>query len=421
MSIVIAKVRPPSRSHANETKFIELHKQTEHKLEVISKLYGGYLAVIAQAGKNGRLDASRIFIVEVCCGAGVHLSLENPNNEVPGTALLACHHARAVQRTFSDTHVSVRLIDSDRQACSKLALRAAEYCDRHLSHPEVVDVRIIDREFESQIRPILAETQASKGRYCSLWFIDPFGTKIIPRESLRLLLRAGRHVEIVINLDVRGIKRIRDAFYSPNTKPATRKGCRVNLDELYGDNRWDTEPSYETPDEVQMAELADLYASAVGVDFLYRTTKRLRASDAQVRYLVHLSHHPRGRTVFEESYNATVRPPRGSTALTITDRDKRVRWLSAKFAGRTTAFEEMVRLPECPMNRAQLKTVLRQAQDSGYGILDIETGIMNWNIECSKPPVLPLNPTLHTEKRSLRRVNERLFQPSLFGEFDFKK
>jgi hypothetical protein len=165
MSIVIAKVRPPSRSHANETKFIELHKQTEHKLEVISKLYGGYLAVIAQAGKNGRLDASRIFIVEVCCGAGVHLTLENPNNEVPGTALLACHHARAVQRTFSDTHVSVRLIDSDRQACSKLALRAAEYCDRHLSHPEVVDVRIIDREFESQIRPILAETQASKGRY----------------------------------------------------------------------------------------------------------------------------------------------------------------------------------------------------------------------------------------------------------------
>jgi three-Cys-motif partner protein len=399
--------------HADETKFIELHLQTQHKLEVLRREYGGYLGAIAQAGKRGTVDASRIFINEVCCGAGSHLSLDNPRNEVPGTAMLACMAARQVQRAFPDTRVSVRLVDSDSKACERLGKRVAEFCAPGVTHPEFVDVRVIDKTFESQLLSLLAETKKPNGRYCSLWSIDPFGTSVIPRESLRPLVRAGRGVEIIINLDVRGIQRKRNATHSPKATPG-RERLRDGLTALYGDDRWDVPPGPDATDEADLRNLARMYADSFSDGFAYKNIYKLEASDAQDRYLIHLTHSPRGRDVFEAAYKATLRTVGGSKALSITDRDKRVQWLFARYAGTTVSFESMVGLPECRLDRGQLATVLRRAVDTKHGVYDKIEKRMHWNTECLNPPVLPLDPKQHKEKRRARKINERLMQPGLF-------
>ncbi len=96
----------PSALHANEQKFVELPEQTVHKIEIMRREYGGYLGAIAQAGRAGRLDASRIFIVEVCSGSGSHLILDNPRGQGPGSAVQACIEARSVQHTHPYCYLS---------------------------------------------------------------------------------------------------------------------------------------------------------------------------------------------------------------------------------------------------------------------------------------------------------------------------
>ena len=401
--------------HPNETKFIELHEQTQHKLEVMRREFGAYLGTIAQAGKNGSIDASRIFIVDVCSGAGSHLSLENPRHQVPGTAVQACIEARAIQRRFPNVHVSVRLIDIDSEACARLGVRIAEFRDDNLKHPEFVDVHVIDKDFTTQILPILRETLKPDGsRYCSLWFIDPFGTKIISKRGLFPLLKAGRGIELIINLDASGIQRIRAAINSENSAANVRQSNRRLLAELYGDDRWDVAVPADWDWERECEDIAQKYRDSFVDEFAHKEVYPLRASDGQVRFLIHLTHVARGRIVLEKAYSAASFPRKNrNKALSITDRDKCVESLFRRFANTVVPFEEMVRLPDCRLDRGQLATVLRRAADTGHGVYDQTARAMRWNAGCMKPPALPLDFAQHTEKKRAKKVNVRLNQLSL--------
>jgi three-Cys-motif partner protein len=408
--------------HPNETQFAELHLQTHHKLEVMRRMFGTYLSVIAQAGANGRIDASRIYIVDGFAGAGSHLSAESPRHQIPGTAIEACIHARNVQRTFPGTRVSVRLIDIEPQVCARLGVRTAEYRDENLKHPDLVDVRILDQDFASQIAPILDETQKpGGGRYCSLWWIDPYGTKTIPKSALMPLL-AGRGPEIVINLDVRGLKRQREAVYSPNTPPKTQATQRVTLNAIFGDCFWDigADAAAKMSDDEQMYDLAVKYTEAVGAAFKVRQSYRLRSSDGQVRYLIHLTNSTAGHRAFEKSYNATM-PRAKRTAMSPAERDKMTERLHARFKGTEATREQMLAVPGGPENGTQLNTVVRHAEMTGFGAYDARAGKMRWDVECSKPIALPLDFGDHTEKRRKGRVAQIISQPSLFDTFPTSK
>ncbi|HEV2739178.1 MAG TPA: three-Cys-motif partner protein TcmP [Candidatus Elarobacter sp.] len=402
--------------HTNETKFVELHKQTEHKLDVMRQVFGKYLSIIARAGTRGTVDASRVFLIDGFAGAGGHLSSESPRHQIPGTAVEACIHARNVQRDYPTTRVSVRLIDIDPKACARLGVRVAEFRDDALVHPDYVDVKIIAADFVSQIVPILEETRKPNGsRYCSLWWIDPFGTKTIPKSALGPLL-VGRGPEIVINLDVRGIKRQRDAIYSVNGSPKTRISLRATLTALYGDELWDIGAltASAMSDDEQMRDLAIRYVRPFGHSFQFREAYLLRSSDSQVRYLIHLTHSKQGSDAFAKVYESTMPREKPRTALKPADRDTITDQLHKLFAGTTVAFEAMLGLKECALNRAQLKTVLRHAEANGFGTYDTEKNEMRWHAECSKPIALPLEFEQHTEKRRARKVRQILKQPGLF-------
>jgi three-Cys-motif partner protein len=401
--------------HPNETTFVEYREQTVHKLELMRRYDGAYLGIIAQAGKNGKLDASRIFIIDAFSGAGSHLSIENPRSEIPGTAVQVCLEAREVQRRYPGTAVSVRLIDIDPDYCKRLEARVAEFCNLSLSHPERVDVSVRPSDFVGQIVPILADTRRpDRRRYCNLWFIDPFGAvKTIPKQALRPLITAGRGTEIVINFDAAGVRRVRRAIRSERTTEAVRLADEARLTGLFGDNTWDSPvPETWTP-ELECADVAEKYATSFKSQFAYCNLYPLRVSDGQIRYLIHLTHSPKARDAFEASYKATLSQKR---ALSMTDRDKRVEWLFRTFRGTNIKFDDMVGLPDCPLDRGQLATVLRRAEQTGHARFDKATDMLEWFTECRNPPALPLDQAVHTERKRARKVNERLTQPGLFDE-----
>jgi three-Cys-motif partner protein len=328
-----------------------------------------------------------------------------------------------VQREYRETRVSVRLIDIDSQVCARLGVRVAEFKEQELKHPEFVDVKIIDEDFASQIAPIIAETRKPDGsRYCSLWWIDPFGTKTIPKAALAPLL-FGRGPEIIINLDVRGIKRQRDAIYSANGSPKTRASLRTGLTALYGDESWDigAEVASQMTDDKQMHDLALRYVASLGNTFRFAKPYLLRSSDSQVRYLIHLTHSKQGHDAFEKVYIATLPRPKPRTGLSPAARDTITDQLHKRFAGDAIAFDAMLGLEECPLNRSQLKTVLRHAEATGFGTYDDAAKIMQWSAECSKPIPLPLDFEQHTEKRHAKKVYEIIAQPGLFDGLYFPK
>lgn len=403
--------------HKDEQLVIEFHEQTAHKLDVLRRAVGAYLGIIAQAGTSGSFDATRIFLTDACCGAGSHLSKDNPRSQVPGTAVQLCIDARAIQRNFPGTSVSVRLIDVDQGACDRVGLRVAEYVDAALAHPDRIDVRVIRADFASHITPILAEAERPGGRYCNLWIFDPFDVSTIPRASIAPLLTAGRGTEVVINLDAGGAARLRRAVYSMNSTAEMRKADGAILDRLYGDDRWRHVVPAGATWEDEVHALAEAYAATFQPSFAYRNVYPLRVSDNQVRYLVHLTHVKRAREAFRKAYDATLPRARKSRALDMTARDNAVAVLHSLFKGkRAVPFADMTGLKQYPLDRGQLIVVLRRARDSGYGTPDEKNCTMTWFMKCLNPPALPLDLAQHTERRRSRKAALQQLPLPLFGD-----
>ncbi len=398
----VHKPEPP-KLHQDETRIVELHLQTLHKLEVMRRYLGQYASIIAQAGKANRLDARHIFLIDAMSGAGAHLSNEDPDNCLPGTGVQACIEARNVQRLHPKTQVHVRLIELDPDFTRRLKQRTAEYRDAP-AFPERVDVTVATGDFATKIGPILAETRHGHQYYCSLWFLDPFAFEV-SHSALELLATVQR-VEIIVNLNAGAAHRCIKAALSPNTDPLDAQKNREHLNMLFGSaDKWQDilrEPR-ATRDELDA--IAAAYAATLP-QFRFTTFHHLNSSDSQERYLVQFTNAKTALPALAASYKASLETGvlKGKK-LTMSDRGKAVAKLWEQFKGTETSIEYLTKQTLYRLDKKQAKVVAQHAVDRGFAKYDKSAEVVTWNLRCEKDNMLSLDLAQHRE-RSRRRVNE---------------
>ena len=386
------------RLHTDEQRIIELHKQTEHKVDLMRRYYGQYPSIIATAGKRGTVNAEHIFLIDAFAGAGAHLTRQTNTSQVPGTAVQACIEARRVQREFPGTTMHVRLIDASAVACKRLTARVKEFIDSE-APPERVDVTVFRSECQSRIAPILAETEYESGqRYCSLWFFDPHGLEI-PRPTFEPLLRSTRAIEILINLDVGAIYREIGQYKSPKATPKMKSDCANCLTELFSHERWKSAAPGASNYAGELDVLARAYAASFSPKFRYRQAYKLRSGDSQERYMIHLTNSKTAAGAFARSYRESQKIGNlKGNALTWADRENIVTTLFDAFKGNAIGFDHLATQTLAPLLKAQARVILRHACDQGFATYDPTDGTITWNEECTKKPALALDQTKHRER-----------------------
>ncbi len=392
--------------HTDEQRPIEARKQTEHKLDVWRRYTGRYLSIIAKANeKRPFFRGDHVFVVDLFAGAGRHLSAENPLREVPGTAALACFSARSVQRAHPQTQVHVRLSDFDEVWCRRLEKQVADYTSA-AAFPEHVDVTINTADYVDRIDPVIAETCYAIGKnFCSLWMIDPFNLQLQMSSLQRLI--ATPSAELIINLDAGGTRReiiaVTDMYN--NVSPGQRISMAHPLDRLFGNDSWRHAFDGASTFEGELIGIARTYADAFSSHFNYCNYYKLRSSDGQHRYLIHLASHPSAVDSFRKDYEASRKTgfAKGK-ALDWTDRTKMSASLMAAFQGVEMTLEELQSQSVVLLNKQQAKVIRDHACDEGFASFNTRSQTITWNHECDKQPELDLR----TEDTSIEGAQLRL-------------
>lgn len=357
------------RLHPDETNAVESKAQTEHKLEVMRRYFGAFASILAQS-KNEFIDNSHIWLVDLFAGAGLHKSADHPDGRVYGTALQACAAARSVQRKYPDSQVHVRLVDIDSDYCARLRERATFF------RRAGVDVDVREEDYTRAIPTIVAQIRALGTKSKSLWLIDPHGLKILAFDELVHLLNASG-VEIIINLDVTGVERMRGVVVSESanlddtSRDRARKN-RENLDALYRGDCW-LQPEKHVrvrPGMTLEDKLAEAYLLPFRM-FRFKHAYPLRSSAAQYRYLIPLTKNEKGESAFRSAYEASqkVGIAKGR-ALNDVACAKYANDLFEAYRGTKIAMEDAYTDHIVSLDRAQLARVLRYASMEGYGEFD---------------------------------------------------
>ena len=325
-------------------------------------------SIIAGAHVPG-LDNSHLFIIDAFAGGGLHASRDHPDGMRPGTAVLACRAARELQQ-LHHIQVHVRLVESNPEYCRTLnrvsePFRAADGHDR-------VDVQVLQRHFADTVVDLFLETEPHGCQFRSFWFIDPYGSGGYPRRALDPLDRASCGPEVIINFDTAGVRRQCGHGHPESIDPEHRR----HLDALYGGDMWrgafggSIDPEYA---------LVNIYRHGF-TGFRYGRPHRLRQSEGQLRHFVHLAKVQRAETAFRRDYDASFKfGLLAGRALNDSERSRYATRLFEAFRGETLDLAQMHAEQVLSLDRAQMMTVLRQAQRDGFGTWDAGTRFMRWN------------------------------------------
>lgn len=378
------------KPHPDEERAVETRAQTEHKLQIMRRYYGKYLGILTRPASAAR---DRVFLVDLFAGAGLHLSADHADGAIDGTPLLACTYARASQRRAEGARVRVRLVDLEADYCARLDERTAPFRNDSVSP---VDVAIYHGDYADAIAPIADEIAAIEGAR-SLWLIDPYGPKALRYKTLQpLLLQTG--VEIIINLDVTGIQRMRGVAMSENAtydeavaNLADKNAAR--LTDLYNGTAWRDPDQHcrRRPGMTVEHQLAELYKN-VFTTFKCRNVYPLRASDHQYRFLIHLAKSPTAEIAFAKVYESTMRVGLyEGRALDDAVASQHATSLYTAYRGNTVALDEMYGAQVVTLDRGQLRRVLEYADAHEYG--RFVDGTMTWvddrKVRAIKAPVKP--------------------------------
>ncbi len=372
-----ASTPPP---HPDETRIVEDHAQTAHKLAVWGKYPGAWATIIANA-RAVRFNNRDLWVVDTHAGAGIHLSREHPDGIQPGTPILACYAARSVQQRNPGTRVHVRAIDIRAEYVQTLNTRVQIFRAAP-DGPDQVDVDVYRSNFAAKVPEILAETAAA-GQARSLWLVDPYGVSEIPHAGLEPLAVPLFGPEIVINLDVSGLWRVSAA--GETTSGVDDIASRLtpahatSLQLTYGSDVWQTALRGFRPRSRAYDLFAELYANTFPA-FKYRRVYRLNSSGNQIRYLIHLAHAETAVTAFQKTFKATQNvglfqgrglslPERAQSAVAYHD----------LFAGTLTTIDQLYESGRLPLNRGQIKVVCRAAEQEGFGKFDEPNRKMAWH------------------------------------------
>ena len=354
--------------HPDEERVVEDHHQTEHKLDVMRRYFGAYPSIIARARNipNNR----ECWIVDTHAGAGLHRSRDDPDGRRYGSPLIACSEAQVVQRLNQGFKVHIRAIEKEREWVLRLSNRVEPF--RNSMEPRhAVDVQVIAGDFTEKIESVLAEARARHA--LSLWFVDPFGFKDIPFRALEPLTCDRYGPELVINLDLSGIYRVKGAAHALADVASVlyaQPSQQETLNELFGGNRWQNVLVEGMTYRDSLQALAEAYAETFST-FQHRSVYPLRTSDGQVRFLIHLTHAERARVAFQKAYSDSwkVGLLAGKT-LTVAAKATAAEELFNACRGRTTSIDMLYEEGIRNLDRTQLKAVCREAERRGYGHFD---------------------------------------------------
>lgn len=332
-------------------------------------------SIIAQAVRKRRSFVRHIYLIDLFAGAGLHLSANHPDGAVAGTALLAARSARRIAQKYKEVEVHVRLVEINENYCEKLANRTSTFRNQG------IDVQVLRGSYENQIPALIEASKFHQGRNFFLWFFDPFGIKALDRKFFRPIEAAGLGHEIIINLDVGALFRIRAA-----ASMLSADGDLLDL--AFGDRSWESAygPSNGSWERDEFDSLAKAYADTFTKSGFLRETYPLRSSENQIRYLVHLARSSVAIEAFSKSYRASqkIKLYQG-TALTPTERAHLIERIFPQVRGERMTIDDMHDAQLLPINKNQLRAVLREADDLLYGTFDETNEEIQWHSKRTKP------------------------------------
>lgn len=360
--------------HDDAHRFIELHRQTAHKLEVLRR-YDPVFAGITASGYS-----KQIFLIDTHAGGGIHASIENVWTY--GSPVLACYAARDIQRLIRGAQVHVRAIEKDRAASRLLRDAVQRFVDA--KGPDHVDVRVIDGDYAEHLTEVMHEVAAFHA--ASRWLIDPRGIDI-PRNTLEPLMKHRWGLEVIINLDASGALRyahliktyaglddvadlewlLRD--YEPQTA----------IGELFGTHTWRDALIKGATWNVNLDRFAHAYADIFKPHFDFAIPYRLRSSDNQIRYLVHLTRHKRGVEKFSEAFESSKR----EGLFTLRNLDGPglsavARQLFTLYKGMETTLDRLAEEHGDRYDRRDLREICAAADRDLYGVFDPTAATIRW-------------------------------------------
>jgi len=204
---------------------------------------------------------------------------------------------------------------------------------------------------------------------CPLFaFIDPFGVKGLPFALIRGLLSSPR-CEVLVNLDSDGIKRVHAAGKFANH--------RVRLNEIFGDENWETELS-KAPSNTIAQTIVAMYKRRLKTisNVKYVFAFEMRSKNRTIDYhLVFATQHPRGLEKMKEvmrqfSQNGTyvfsdASDSRQVNLFRFDDPAHHAKELADKYRGREVPYNE---LSEYVLNESPFvnpKKMLRALESAG--------------------------------------------------------
>ncbi len=271
---------------------LELHVQTQQKLEVMLRYWEVWSVIIAQA--VGHAFCVRcMWLIDGFAGTGLHATNGHPDGALAGTPVQAFRAAVITKRRYPRVDVHLRAVDVNvtyAQELERRLLRAPGSAD------EKPDWRVHAESFQKALPKIVEEMRADTGHthssgvtyrhhdHRSLWLIDPFGVKDIPHADLEPLERLPG-AEVIINLDLGGLVRVKGAAEMAIAEgdpdkflAAIKTGNAKRLDLTWGSPNWRTDLANADPSDL-LRGLAQSYADTFP-GFEYRNVYPLRQSGA---------------------------------------------------------------------------------------------------------------------------------------------
>lgn len=380
---------------------LELHVQTQQKLEVMLRYWDLWSLIIAQAVGHAFCVRS-IWLIDGFAGTGLHATNGHPDGALAGTPVQAFRAAVTTKRRHPRIDVHLRAVDVNvtyAQELERRLLRAPGSAD------EKPDWRVYAESFQKAFPKIVEEMQADTGHthssgvtyrhhdHRSLWLIDPFGVKDIPHADLEPLERLPG-AEVIINLDLGGLIRVKGAAEMAISEgdpdkflAAIKIGNAKRLDLTWGSPNWRIDLANADPSDL-LRGLAQSYADTFPT-FDHRHVYPLRGSRSQKRYLVHLTHAEVAATRFKGICDGTflLDTLHAGETLSQNQRANRAQQLFDRFRGTTITVPEMYELG-IGASRVQIMAICRSAEDGGFGTFDAQRSTMNWRSEREPKPVL---------------------------------
>jgi three-Cys-motif partner protein len=324
-------------------------------------------------------NSREVWIIDTHGGAGLHRSREDPDGFRYGSPLIACNAARLVQKKFPNFHVHVRAVEKQTQWVVRLGTRIEEF-NRSAKGFDIVDAQVGSGDFADHVGDLIHE--ARQANALSLWFVDPFGFKDIPYEALELLTAPRFGPELIINLDLSGIWRkagAPDDIVDVGEVSSDQVDQQKALTRLFAKRtNWERALIAGGTRSRNLRSLAEAYCNVFG-QFEHRRAHRLRSSDGQVRFLIHLAHSPRADQAFSAAYEASLKVELfAGRSMDSAARGKAAQTLFEMFKGGTTTIDQLYEESIGDFDRGQIATILREAELRGYGRFDEGNRLMKW-------------------------------------------